>query len=353
MTTKRKEIEDVLKKNGGKMFHQIVDGRSVWMCFILMTPKLATLILADYLNVTAQRLLSPTVAQNYADEMKGGFWKFNPAPIIFGISNFLLDGMHRLKGVELSGMSFPMCITGGYEDSTLMVIDGGKSRVPADRVRWIMHELGISPNIPAGVEKNFNTLLGQICRNLWLWMHGYSPTCGGKIQSHELEDVIRRFPHVVDVARKIMGMTKPSAWVVPAHLGFLATVAKAQDGQKKRVDVFMKTIVTGPSLGRDDEGYNAIHFYRELRQAAVNKPNRRQLTATGQMIMLIKTWNCFSRGSVPKDVSTLYPKGSYKSPKKKRDPETRKLVRVSDPKGDTFPKIQGVPYDECGCPDLV
>jgi len=58
-----------------------------------------------------QRKLSLTRAMAYAREMKAGHWFLNHQGIAFDVLGNLIDGQHRLKGIEISGVTVPLLVT--------------------------------------------------------------------------------------------------------------------------------------------------------------------------------------------------------------------------------------------------
>ena len=77
-----------------------------------ITPKIA----GEYLqkvDPTHQRKLLVSRAEAFAREMKAGHWFTNHQGIGFDEHGRLIDGQHRLKAIELSGISIEMLVTRG------------------------------------------------------------------------------------------------------------------------------------------------------------------------------------------------------------------------------------------------
>lgn len=73
-----------------------------------------------------QRRVSKATVRKYATDMKLGFWKWNPNPIVFDEAGCLLDGQHRLMAVVLAGV--PVIMTGCFGAPTLQGVNGHKTR---------------------------------------------------------------------------------------------------------------------------------------------------------------------------------------------------------------------------------
>src|SRR6188474_2831377 len=83
------------------------------------------------------RKFKPYLAERYCDEMLAGNWVLIHAGIALDINGDLLDGQHRLAGLELAGqvkpdIEIPMAITYDLEPEVNLKIDVGKSKSLAD-----------------------------------------------------------------------------------------------------------------------------------------------------------------------------------------------------------------------------
>ena len=77
-----------------------------------ITPKLAE----EYLKQVApghQRRLIHSRSQAFAREMIAGHWFLNHQGIAFDDNGRLIDGQHRLKAIQLCGLTVPMLVTHG------------------------------------------------------------------------------------------------------------------------------------------------------------------------------------------------------------------------------------------------
>jgi hypothetical protein len=80
------------------------------------------------------RPIKKGVVAKYADIMLAGKWLTSPEGIIFSSSNpvRLLQGQHRLMAIAQSGVTIPMLVVRGADESVFSVLDRGAMRSAAD-----------------------------------------------------------------------------------------------------------------------------------------------------------------------------------------------------------------------------
>jgi hypothetical protein len=98
--------------------------------FVLMTPKLAKIILDDH-NVD-NRPVSKTNTQKLIKEMESGNWMFNGDTITFDYNGRQKNGQHRLIACLQSGFSFPVIVVSGVTPESFMSMDNGRKRNGGD-----------------------------------------------------------------------------------------------------------------------------------------------------------------------------------------------------------------------------
>lgn len=94
-----------------------------------ITPEAATNLLQFN---TANRHLTQSTVDRYADMMRQGLWHYDASPIRFSRTNKLLDGQHRLWAVVESGTTQEFLVVTGLPDESFITMDTGKSRNFAD-----------------------------------------------------------------------------------------------------------------------------------------------------------------------------------------------------------------------------
>jgi len=119
---------------------------------ITFTPELSAWILSKY-GATGNRKRKPARIRRYADAIDKGEWLLTGEPIIFGLSNNILDGQNRLAGCVRAGKPFRTDVRFGIDDKAFIAINSGMSRnsgdtfftagvrdsgIVAPAVRWLM-----------------------------------------------------------------------------------------------------------------------------------------------------------------------------------------------------------------------
>lgn len=93
-----------------------------------ITPEIAKKYLAQNCN---NRNIQPRRVMLLAEQMKNGTFQENGDTIRFNKAGNLIDGQHRLNAIVKSGVTIPMLVVRGLENS-VNVIDRGKNRSVGD-----------------------------------------------------------------------------------------------------------------------------------------------------------------------------------------------------------------------------
>lgn len=97
---------------------------------ISMTPEIAKSLME---RSKKNRRIEPRRVQQYANDMRNGRWKLNPADTIVVYKNGEPgNGHHRMLAVIQSGITIPVIIVTGCDESAFDVIDQGRKRTPSD-----------------------------------------------------------------------------------------------------------------------------------------------------------------------------------------------------------------------------
>jgi hypothetical protein len=111
-----------------------VDARTTgWSTSIeTITPDMARYWLEHHNH--GNRPIKKSVVAKYAEIMLAGKWITSPEGIIFSSSNpaRLLQGQHRLMAIAESGVTIPMLVVRGADESVFSVLDRGITRSAAD-----------------------------------------------------------------------------------------------------------------------------------------------------------------------------------------------------------------------------
>lgn len=83
---------------------------------------------------THNRHVSDAVVQRFAGMMKRGQWDLTHQGIAFSPEGVLVDGQHRLWAITEAGVTIPMMVTRGVEQSSMLGIDRNYGRTPIDSI---------------------------------------------------------------------------------------------------------------------------------------------------------------------------------------------------------------------------
>jgi hypothetical protein len=113
---------------------------------MLVTPELATKWLQ---NNPSNRPIRYARVKQYADDMKCGAWLTTHQGIAFYIDGALADGQHRLRAIEVAGVTVPMMVTNGLPRDHAAAIDAGKPREVSDTLHIILGEKWVTKEVVA------------------------------------------------------------------------------------------------------------------------------------------------------------------------------------------------------------
>lgn len=111
-----------------------------------VTPAKAT----AWLNKNnVNRTMRPGVAEQYAEDMRGGRWTSCPVPISFYEDGNIADGQHRLWAIVDSGCAQRFPVARGLKREDGLNIDTGKSRSIVDNAKISGTESGLTNELLA------------------------------------------------------------------------------------------------------------------------------------------------------------------------------------------------------------
>lgn len=195
---------------------------------VTVTPELA----AEYLKANPKnRIVRPSLVDQYANEMKMGRWKLTPQCMSIRTDGTISDGQHRLLAIVQSKTTQPMYVATGVPDDISDCLDIGAKRTAAD---YLSLHCGVksAPAVAASVKA-----IASICcgfRSVRV-----SPTVAYDLSKHIQSELDALIP-----------LLKPSklfrhAWII----GALALAMKSNPSQ---VAVFAEKLVTGENLSAGD-----------------------------------------------------------------------------------------------------
>jgi len=111
-----------------------IEGNAILVSGVLLTPADATELLA--LNHNNRRVRGAYV-RGLAETLRQGEFTFNGATIVISDEGHLLDGQHRLKAIESSGVPAWTLVVRGVSSAAMPTIDQGTPRTAADILNWL------------------------------------------------------------------------------------------------------------------------------------------------------------------------------------------------------------------------
>lgn len=111
-----------------------IEGNVILVSGVRITPEQATELLA--LN-HKNRTIRKTYVKGLAETLKHGQFTFNGATIVISDNGHLLDGQHRLKAIETSGVPAWTLLVRGVPAEAMPTIDQGTPRTAADILNWM------------------------------------------------------------------------------------------------------------------------------------------------------------------------------------------------------------------------
>lgn len=100
-------------------------GDGITVGLVTVTPGVAKNWLKH--NTRNRRFWKPT-SDRYERDMTGGRWPFTGDPVRFSDRDEMLDGQHRCKAIQESGVSQTLLVVSGLPTKTQAFMDGGRRR---------------------------------------------------------------------------------------------------------------------------------------------------------------------------------------------------------------------------------
>lgn len=237
--------------------------------YTFVTPELAVELLK---RNDRNRLIADAVVAKYKRDMIAGNWLLNGQTIKIGLSGRLLDGQHRCRAAQESGVGFPAIIVRNVDDSAFDTVDLGAKR----RFNNILSERG---------EKSTGTLAAAL-KLIWLYEEGKIFDRAASPTNAELDDVIRRHPNIrqsVKLANKVRQVIAPALGVT-IHYLFSRKDPVAADG-------FLERLCDGQNLN------DAMPVWHLRDRLLKDRASRKVKILEGERFALaVKAWNAVREG---------------------------------------------------------
>lgn len=150
-----------------------------------ITPKLAKAWLNE--NLGRQRNYNHKTVEEYAREMKGGYWMVNGEAIKFDEDGKLCDGQHRLGACIQSDTPFDSLVVRGIDRNAFETMDTGKKRHGGD----VLTIMGVRNASSVAAAIRFSEIYRQCPIDKTLYENYERNT---QINNHELKEIYLKDP---------------------------------------------------------------------------------------------------------------------------------------------------------------
>lgn len=234
-----------------------------------ITPAIARL----YLDRNPKnRKLSTRVASRYARIMRLGQWRLNGETLKFDAGGNLIDGQHRLRGVELAGMPVEMCVIRGLAPEAFKTIDGGKARTAGDCLYVLKYAHPLA--------------LAAAGRMLYAYERGWGTIRSNTVTNDELIEIIGRHPGLVVRGHEFMKRPLYTP-LIPNSVGMFAYYVTSRVAAV-RARQFFEELATGKySKPAVTHAPRVLRETLEQRSAEILKPS-----SSTKLAWVVQAWNC-------------------------------------------------------------
>lgn len=236
-----------------------------------VTPEMAETFLK---HNTMNRTISDSVNLRYAQAMQAGHWGFNGETIVFSDKGILLDGQNRLKAIVRSGVTIPILVVYGIDESNFKTMDQGSKRTTGQILK-IMNC------------KNNNTLAATL-RLAYIYLYidsKMAKTSSDSIYHQVLLNLLVRYPKIKESVRKGRTVGHLCNGTIAAFCHFIFSLQNQEEA-----DLFIRQVSVGVELPLGAPAL-ALRDYLILSKGETPKPDSRTLIA-----LFFMAWNYFRIG---------------------------------------------------------
>jgi hypothetical protein len=248
----------------------------VTMRAVMMTPEIASLWRLT--SKARQRSKREAVSDAYARDMAEDRWLFNGETIVKDKNGNLLQGQHRLEGVEKSGKAVLMLLVEGVEPEVMPTFDTGLPRYYFDMLKVAGYS-----NVMA---------VSSITRAMWQWDRGrYMMVIAGGTERPsraELDAYLAAHEDEIQAAAAYADRLK-AVVPLPASVLGTATIILGRIDATAAAE-FFNGLAYGADLGED-------HPILVLRNQLTRTLRRREKPSVDERrALLFGTWNYWRNG---------------------------------------------------------
>lgn len=248
----------------------------VTMRAVMMTPEVAALWRAT--SQVRQRTKREIVSDMYGRDMEAKRWKFNGETIVRDRNGNLVQGQHRLEGVEKAGIPVLLLLVEGVEPDVMDTFDTGLPRYYFDMLKV------------AGYSNVVAT--AAITRAMWQWDRGrYMMAVAGGAERPsrtELDDYLHRNEDAIQAAAAYADRLRATVPLPVSVLGSATIILNRIDAVA--ASEFFNSLAYGADLTeRDPVLVLRNQLFNDLKK-------RRLLSVDERRALLFGTWNYWRSG---------------------------------------------------------
>ncbi len=257
----------------------------------IITPEKA----AEYLKLnTCNRSISAARVKSLVEQIKNGKWQpYTHQGIAFGENGKLFDGQHRLLAVLQSNTPITILVTRNLPESTLGVIDTGKTRSAADL--FSMNNYKCGRKLAAGTR--IYVLYEMFPDQNWVNNHQ------ARLTSEELLRNYKKFigEEKGEIALTLSEKIRQFPYVNPAALFAFVVLCCDAGHQRQHIEDFVKQLIDGEGLSSESP---VFRFRKNLLKKKYDRSRIGSLYLSQMhLALLIKVFNFYSEGKTLSSLS--------------------------------------------------
>jgi hypothetical protein len=225
------------------------------------------------------RNLNPNIVAKYAHDMENGNWFYTGEAVKFGIDGTLKDGQHRLTAIVKSQMTVPVLVVGGLTPEA-------QDRMDSGRVRTFADVLSINGYTSSAV-------LAAVIKLAYLTVHGENE----KPSRSDLENFLVNNPDLEEATSHSVRLRNHLPDFRSSTLGVAWWMLAQRD--EAAAHRFFDGLANNQTSGAGDPRNALLHRIATMRRL------RENMTAYEQLILVVRAWNAWRKGTtMTKMVST-------------------------------------------------
>lgn len=237
---------------------------------------------AEYLLANcANRPLSPTTVERYAQQMKRGLWRLNGEGIIFDRDGNMIQGQHRMHAIIKSGISQSMLVVRGVETEAFETLDTGLKRSPAD-VLSLAGIRGDNRRLAAGIRACFTAAWWAKIPDVPSWR---------ALSNHDYLRFAEKNPDIIEWTKEFKSHRECSKIYPSSFIGPIYVLSLVRGHEF--AELFLSRAVSGQMIGHGDPEYT-------IRERFLRSQSGVSMGSDFALALLIKSVNAAATGKAMK-----------------------------------------------------